>query len=280
MTDPEPEPGAAVPPTAGQAAGPEPVTDPQQAPARQPRRDRLRDPRTATVVLALSVVFGTLLLLWGSDWLARIGAQSLLASTVQDETGTTTEPEVTINGSFFLPQVLRGRYDDVQIDLEDVSSGPLRIHTLHARLTGVHLPFHDVLVRSSNQIVIDQAAEQALLTYDDINAYLAFTGRSVTVEPTNTGDVRLTVTAQILGQTITASTDAQISAQDGALALSPTKLNTDTVLDASSELLLGQRFTFQIPMDPLPFGQHITDIHPQDTGLAVLATGSNILITP
>ena len=72
--------------------------------------------RSNTVALAMTVVVGTLLLLWGGDWLARQGAQSVLSQQVQDATGTVSSPAVRVHGFFFLPQVIAGRYDNVEID--------------------------------------------------------------------------------------------------------------------------------------------------------------------
>lgn len=233
-----------------------------------------------TVALAMTVIIGTALLLWGADWLARIGAESLLTRETQDATGTSARPSVRIHGFFFLPQVVRGRYNDVEISLTDVSSGPLRIHTVHARLTGVHLPFHDVLVRKAGEIVIDQADEEALVTYDDLNRYLSLAGHHVTMKPTADGQVQITGSAQVLGKTVAASADARITSEQGALAVHPIRLHTNTSLDRASEILLGQRFTLQIPLDPLPFGQQITSIAAAGSGLIVHARGSNIVVAP
>ncbi len=217
-------------------------------------------------------------LLWGLDWVARVSAQGLLARSIQTETGTNGTPTVKVNGLLFLPQVIRGRYDSVQIGLVDLTTGPLRVASLNAELRGVHLPFHDVLVGSANDILIDSAGEQALITYADLNAYLESTGRSVRVEAAAEGNVRLTATLELLGQSITASADAEISAADGAVAIRPTRLNTETDLDASSEALLGRRLTVVVPMDPLPFGQQVTDIRTVDAGFIVTAGGTDVTI--
>ena len=227
--------------------------------------------------LTIALVMGCLVLT--VDWVARSSAQALLSSNIQTQTGTSQAPTVRVGGLFFLPQVIRGRYDSVQIGIVDLAAGPLRIASLDAELSGVRVPFHDVLVGSADYVTIENAAEQALITFTDLNAYLASIGRSVRVEPGNDGDVRLTATVEFLGQDITASADTEISAADGAVAIRPTRLNTDTDLDASSETLLGRRLTIIIPMDPLPFGQQIIDIRTVDAGLVVSAAGSNVVIT-
>lgn len=234
----------------------------------------------STAALAMVVVIGTLLLLWGSDWLARRGAQSVLARQVQDATGSLAPPVVRVHGLFFLPQVIAGRYDDVDIDLADLSSGPLRIRSVHAHLTGVHVPFHDVLVNHVDQVVIDQSDEDALLTYDDLNNYLSATGHHVSITPTPDGNVELTGSVQVLGKTVSASAAAQLSSEDGTLAVRPIRLHTNTNLDRASEILLGQRLTLLVPMDPLPFGQHITHLTAGQEGIAVHAQGTFVVVKP
>ncbi|MGY1634411.1 hypothetical protein ACI784_22150 [Geodermatophilus sp. SYSU D01186] len=52
--------------------------------------------RGRTVALALTVVLGTVLLLWGADRLARWGAGSVLSRAVQEQTGVLDPPAVTV----------------------------------------------------------------------------------------------------------------------------------------------------------------------------------------
>ena len=75
---------------------------------RQPARRRL-------VLQALGVVVAVVLLLWGADTLARIGAQTLLEQNIQEATGVEVRPEVEVQGLFFLPQVIRGVYSEVHV---------------------------------------------------------------------------------------------------------------------------------------------------------------------
>jgi hypothetical protein len=238
----------------------------------------MRRPALGTVALGLSVVLGTALLLWGADWLARWGAESLLARNVQEATGVPGRPSVQVHGTFFLPQLVRGRYGDVEITVEDLSSGPLQIDTVHAELTGVHVPFHDVLVQNPGPVLIERTAEDAFLTYDSLNHYLDVTGRPVTIGAGSAHEVRLTATVEILGRSISAATRARLVPRDGELAVQPTELDTDTVLDPASRLLLGQRFTFVVPLDPLPFGQELTAVDAQDSGLQVRAEGTDVVV--
>lgn len=262
MTSPTNPPGKDSPSAAG-------------SPRRRGRINSLPGP-----LLALVVILVAALVLYGIDWLARIGAQSLLAGVVKQETGTSERPAVGIGGPFFLPQVVRGRYDEVSVDVVNFAAEPLRISSVHAELFGVHVPLHDVLVGSTNTVIVDRTTEKISLTYDDLNHYLQGTDRKVTVAPSDSGDVRLTGTFDVLGQTVTASADAAISANQGALAVTPIKLITDTALDQAAERLLGTGLTFLVPLDPLPFGQQVTDVRWDGAGITVALQGQNIVLAP
>lgn len=239
-----------------------------------------RPSRRSTLLLAATVLIGIVLLLWGADRLARWGAQTVLAGQIEARTGVLTRPQVEVNGPFFLVQMVRGRYDDVDVTVEGLGPGPLRIQRLQAELVGVRLSFHALLTRDTVPIYIESTREQALLRYEDLNSYLEATGRSVRLESAPDGAARLTGSIRILGQEVSASAQAGLAAQDGRISVRPTQLDTGTGLDRASRLLLQQRFSFSVPLDPLPFGQRLTAIDPQDSGLMVTARGSGVLVQP
>jgi hypothetical protein len=241
---------------------------------------RRRRPRASTVGLALGTVAAVLLLLWGSDWLARRAAESLVARAVQEQTGTFERPSVQVRGFLFLPQVLRGRYDEVDIAMEGVSSGPLRIESVEAELHDVYLSFYDLLYRNTDRLVIADTDTDALLTYENLNRYLELTGRPLTVETADPGELRVTGSVDVLGTTLEASADTELGSADGALVIEPTRIGGVDGLDRVSELLLDQRFTFRVPLDPLPFGQEVTGIEVQEQGIAVDVTGSWVALDP
>ena len=241
---------------------------------------RWRRPRPATLGLAFSTLVGIVLLLWGTDWLARRAAESLVARALHEQTGTFERPSVEVRGTFFLPQVLRGRYDEVAIAMEGVSSGPLRIESVHAELRDVYLSFHDLLYRNADRLLIADTATEALLTYEDLNRYLELTGRPLTVESEEPGELRVTGSVDVLGTTLDASADTELGSADGALVIEPTRIGGVDGLDRVTELLLDQRFTFRVPLDPLPFGQEITGLDVGDQGILVDVTGSWVALDP
>ncbi|MGY2064792.1 LmeA family phospholipid-binding protein [Blastococcus sp. SYSU DS0619] len=239
-----------------------------------------RWPGRRDVRIAVGLLLGTVLLLWGADLLARRAAEGVVAQALQEQTGTLEEPEVTVRGALFLPQVLRGRYGEVEISMRGVTSGPLRIESVDARLEDVYLSFHDLLRGDADRLLITGSQAEALLSYDDLNRYLELSGRTLTLDAADPGELRVVGSADVLGSTVEASADVDLGADDGALVVEPRELAGVPGLGRVSELLLGERFTFRVPLDPLPFAQRITGIEPTDAGVLVDVAGDWVLIEP
>ena len=243
-----------------------------------PQPGRRLEPRVVRVVLG--VLLSTVLLLWGADLLARVAAQRVVAQEVQEWTGTVEDPTVSVRGLFFLPQVLRGRYDEVAITMEGVTSGPVRIDTVDARLEDVYLSLHDLLLGDTDQLLVTATEGRAFLSYDDLNRYLELTDRPMRLETAGDGELRVTGSVDVLGSTVEASADVAVGAEGGALVVQPSDFGGVAELSGVSELLLGQRLTFRVPLDPLPFAQEVTDVESTDSGVVVDVTGDWVVLEP
>ena len=245
------------------------------------RRRRLSPERRRLLLQALGVIGVVALLLWGADTMARIGAQTLLSRNIQDATGVEVPPEVDVEGIFFLPQVIRGAYSEVHVTTEDVTGGPLRIDRVESQLSDVRVPFHDVLVRDIRRVGIGRSEENLELTYEDLNAYFAATGRRLTVAPGRDGTVRVSGNVEIANQTVPLSADATLSVDGDALRISPESLNTGSgSLDAASRLLLRNRLRLLVPLGTLPFGHQLTGVQADPDGVHLTATGADIVVEP
>ena len=240
-----------------------------------------RPARRRFVLQVLGVVVVVVLLLWGADTLARIGAQTLLERNIQDATGVEVRPEVKVRGLFFLPQVVRGAYSEVHVTTRGITSGPLRIDRVDSQLFDVRVPFHDVLVRDIRRVGIGRSVENLDLTYEDLNAYLAATGRRLMLAPSGDGTVTLSGKVNVLSQNVRVSADATLSVEDDLLRISPQNLGAGPVsLDAASRLLLRQRQTLTVPLGTLPFGHRLTGVEPDQDAVHITAEGAAIVIKP
>ncbi|HET9563825.1 MAG TPA: LmeA family phospholipid-binding protein, partial [Mycobacterium sp.] len=119
------------------------------------------------------------------------------------------------------------------------------------------------------------------LTYQDLNAYFAATGRRLTLAPGPDGTVRISGNLGIANQTVPLSADATLSVEGDALRISPVSLNTGSgSLDAASQLLLGQRLRLLVPLGTLPFGHQLTGVQADSDGVHLTATGTDIVLEP
>lgn len=229
---------------------------------------------------SIPLLIGVLLLLWGADSLARLGAETLLERNVQNATGVADRPRVTVQGAFFLPQVLAGAYREVDVTTIGITGGPLRVERVDSQLFDVRVPFHDVLVRDVHRIGIGRSLETVTLTYADLNAYFAATGRPLQLAPgADDHAITITGTVDVLDQRVHASAEIGLTVDDGTVKVTPQQIDSgSTPLDQASRLLLRQRLTLTVPLGTLPFGHRLTDITPYPEGLHVSAEGRAIIL--
>jgi len=247
----------------------------------QQQRRRLSPAHRRLFLQVLGVVVVVGLLLWGADTLARVSAQTLLARNIQDATGVEVTPEVDIHGIFFLPQLIRGAYSDVHVTTVGIESGPLRIAQVESQLSDVRVPFHDVLVRDVRRVAVGHSVENMDLTYEDLNAYFAATGRRLEVASGPNGTVRIKGNVEFLNQSVPVAADATLMVEDDVLRVAPERLDTGSgSLDAASQVLLGRRLRLIVPLGALPFGHHLTGVTADSEGVHLTAEGSGIVLQP
>lgn len=235
-------------------------------------------------VIALEAILvgaGFLLLLSGANGLSRIGAETLLERNIQDVTGVVQRPEVEIDSTVLLPQVLRGAYREVQVSVVGIRSGPLRIERVDARLYDVRMPFRDVVLQDIRRVGIGRSVDEISIRFQDLNSYFEITGREVRLARTGGGQVGLGGFFSVLGQTVQATAEADLSVDGSQLRMTPVRIATPgSSLSPARRLLLQQRLTFTVPLDTLPFGQRLTGVVVVEDGLRLSAEASTIILRP
>lgn len=245
----------------------------------RPARRWLPTRLTAVLVAQLLVVAAAYALAgWGLDWLSRVGAQSLVARSIQRAEHLAIRPDVDVRGWFFVPQVVTGTYGEVDVRVQGIQDGPLRLADVRAQLYGVHVSLHDVVTRAVSAVPVDRTHETVTLTYADLNTYLRSQGEQLTISAGPPGQVRITAHATVLGHPIDVSADAEVRARPGYLEVTPTRLDTAGPLDGPIRALLGGRLTFDVPTARLPFGQTVTAIRPGPAAIMVEASGRHVVL--
>lgn len=244
-------------------------------------RNRRNPPARWTLITAVEVLTLVVLLCllgWGLDWGGRIAAQSVIARSVQRAEHLSERPSVHLRGTFLLPQVVTGRYSEVDITARGVRRKNLRLASVTARLSGVRVALHDVVTDRISTIFVEHSHETVVLTYRDLDRFIAANGSRITVSAGSSGQLKLTGHTTVLGRTVALSADARVAVVPGYLEITPTQLDTGTSVDDATRLLLGQRVTVAIPLASLPFGQHVTSTRAGATRLTVRAAGRDIVL--
>lgn len=256
----------------------EPAHDEQSRGAGSRRRLWHRWRTAIEVVIFVTAAF---FLGWGADELARKGAEALLARNIQHATGVTEPPVVAVRGFAFVPQVVRGAYNEVEVSTQGITSGPLRIEHVDSQLFDVRVPFHDVLVQDIRRVGVGRSLEDVTLRYEDLNAYFAATGRPLQLAPAADGEVTITGSVDVLGRQVRVNASVALSVADETLRISPRQINTGTVsLDQASRLLLGQRLTLSVPLGTLPFGHQLTSVTAFGDAIRLKTEGTAIIVQP
>ena len=251
----------------------------EDAPRADGRTGRQRAAALLVPAQAVALLIAIPLLFWGADALARLGAETLVARNLGVATGVIEPPDIEVRGRLFLPQVIRGSYEHVDVEIRGVTSGPLRVDRVDARLRGVRLPFHDVLVRDLGELGVVDSSTRVRLTYADLNSYFDQTGRPLQISVQDDGQLRLAGTVDVLGRRVDGVAVATISASNGTLRITPASIDTgDTTLGSASRLLLQQRFSLTIPLGSLPFGQEVTSVTPTEDALIVDTVGYGVVV--
>lgn len=237
--------------------------------------------RRRTVLEAVLLVLGVGLLFWGIDAAARTGAESLLERNIQDVTGVVETPEVEVRGSFLLIQAIRGAYDEVEVSVVDVRSGPLQVQRVEATLHDVRVPFRDLVLRDIRRVGIGRATDRVTLQFTDLNSYFDATGRPLRLTGGQDGGVAMSGSFNVLGQTIPVSAKVKLTVDDSQLRITPVQIDTGgAALSEASRLLLDQRLNLTVPLDTLPFGQQLTEIRTDQEAIYLQAESIAVVLRP
>lgn len=218
---------------------------------------------------------------YGLDSAARAGAEALVARDIEHGRPAPAHADVDLMSTFFLPDVVAGRYPHVHVRLDDITSEGLTVSRIDADLYDVTVPLGEVVHQTVTAIPVRRSRERALITYSELNAYLHARGQPMTVSKGHGDTLRLDAHLSSFGLPTTVSADATVTPGRDYIDVEPTRLDTGSgIVDAASAVLLKVRLAFRVTMSPLPFGQQVQAIRPTDQGLLVTATGQDVVIFP
>lgn len=210
------------------------------------------------IVIVIAVVVALLVVL---DRVAVVAADHVVAARIQTQEHLHSRPSVSIGGFPFLTQAIGGTYDDVTLTVHDFHGSVVPVDTITVELHGVHVGLGAVFSQHLSSVPVDSASARVLLSYDDLNAYLA--GKGVTVSPGGDGQVRISGSVTVAGQKLSASGTASID------------VTSDSLL-----LRAANAVTVAVPLAGLPFGISLQSARATNRGIQVSATAQGLVIHP
>jgi DUF2993 family protein len=214
-----------------------------------------------------------------------------IAVQAQRSQGLTTRPKVSIGGALFLPQVVGGKYDNIDIDVRGASANGLRVDDLHAHATGVHLPLSRILSRDVQKIPVDALNADVELTYTDLNQYLAAqtalansqqngaqaTAPKVTDEG---GALKVDSTVSIFGTTYPVEVVAVMGVEANAITFTPRDFSEGVAALLPPEWRgpVLKLLTFRVPIEGLPFNLKLTAARVLSDRMRFTAAGQDVIL--
>jgi hypothetical protein len=253
----------------------------QEEPVRVTRRRR---GRWVGLWVVLLILVG---LLVAADRIGEKVAEQRLVAAVTDQAGargvTADSTDVTIGGFPFLTQVLRGKYDEITIDMRNARSGELRVGQLLVTAFGVEADTAE-LINGQPKATADRVTGTAVIDWDDLPKLLDYAGLGVgDAKFARAGDgVRIRGTARLAGQSLPLAATATFTVKDGKLSVKVSDAEIEGVAlnPALQSALDNLQRKLSIPVDlpPLPFNMKLNSVRAQQEGLAVSATAKNVPI--
>lgn len=249
---------------------------------RRPRRGR-----GWPILLAILVVLG-LVVVVGDRIAAAYASRELRAELVSELSSRGVEygsMDVAIGGFPFLTQVVDGRYDEISIELTDVTvpaddTAALSLGSLLVVASGVDADPSEVM-QGTAQITADEVSGTAVLTYRTLETLVDYSRYNLTdVRFTEAdGQLKLTGTAALAGFELPISANASVSVTDGRLRikLRDAKADKTPVPQIAQDYVAGlveRSVAARLP--DLPFSLSLDDVAVEEDGLAVSATGRDV----
>lgn len=230
-------------------------------------------------LLALVVL---LVLLVVADRVAVGVAEGQLADRVQTSQNLPSKPTAHIAGFPFLTQVVGGRYEQVSLSLPAVERDGLRLSEVNIRADGVRVALGDLIGGRVASVPIDHARGDVLLTYDDLDAYLAQRVEVPKVTVKRDGqDAKVTGTVEIpvLNRSVSVSGNAAVDVSGDEVTIRPTAVQALTgFLPGLAEGPAREALTVHFTIKGLPLGVRLDGATLTDQGVRFTALADGVTL--
>lgn len=221
------------------------------------------------LVISLIVLIG---LVVAADRVGVMVAQDEIAKTVATQYNLDHTPDVKIKGFPFLTQAIGGHYDEIDVNVGDLTQEGVHLTDARVVLKGVNAPLTDAIHGDPDKMIASSAISEATVGYSDVNKD-APRGMKVSAKGSAL-QVRGPVTVLGFTRTVTATVTVNPSGRSIRVLPQTVKANGATIPVS----LLQQAFSFNVPVKGLPKGARVTGVQVQPDGLRVSTTVDNVTL--
>jgi hypothetical protein len=210
-------------------------------------------------------------------------AEGQIASRVQTSQALIDKPEVDVAGFPFLTQVARGRYKQVTVNVSGLTRDGLRLDQIRIVAEGVRVDPGDLLSGTVTSVPVDHARGSVLISYADLNTYLANRVDVPKLAVSRGGSSNLRVTGSVevpvLGRSISLSGDAKVAIDGENITLLPTSVDAVTgALPGIAESSAREALTIRFALKGLPFGVRLGQPTLTDDGIRISAFADGLTL--
>jgi hypothetical protein len=250
----------------------------------EPRPRKRWGRRLLITLLVLLVLIGVILAVadrLGVSYAERV-ISDRVAEQVADQGATSEKPGVTVEGVPFLTQVVRGKYQEIKIELRNFS-GPagngqtIRMPLLDVRAKDVRAPLQTLRTQQGDIIATTVTGAGTV----DYATLAQLTGREGVQLGEKDGKLAVTAPLEILNQTVTINGTATLEVADGNVV----QVRFDQVTaEGLPDIPLVQNalnnYAKQLSVDlnvpALPLKLVVQEVQPTPAGLAVTAAANEV----
>lgn len=265
--------------------------DPRAEPATEvptlsepPPAGRVRRPVRGLVwLLVVLVVLGAALVI--ADRVGHARAQQAVADRITTELAANgvdaTPPEVVIDGTPFLNQVVSGRYERVTVSLREATTDEVALTRIRLTATGVEAEV-GTLLSEEGTIMADRVAGSARMGYEAAAGLANLEG----LELSDGGDglLGIRLRREVLGEQVFFVGTAELEVRSGAVLLHIREMDVeeDALLPFAGRIAdqyaqqYAEELSLRLRLPPLPFDLAIDTVTVEPTGLAITVSATDV----
>ena len=183
-----------------------------------------------------------------------------------------TDPSVTMHGFPFLTQLASRTFERVTVQADALDAGDGEARAVSAELTDVRAP-------QSGPVQVGALTASGTVPYDVVSR--ATGSAELQLAPAPDGEVEVTRTVEVAGQSFDVVARARVQARGNRLRIVPTDLQVAGLpsLDDRLSALISDRVAFVYEIPDLPSGVQVESVTATEAGFLVRVSGRDLSVT-